>query len=74
MEVSGQLHTPATLPPGKEPRYPLDRNIWKCMHGVCSVYLCLKPEDCQESVLNIKCVFQFSLQVLLETFFIPISI
>jgi hypothetical protein len=28
MEVSGQLHTPAALPPGKEPRrYPLDRRL-----------------------------------------------
>jgi hypothetical protein len=23
--VSGQLHAPAALPPGKEPQYPLDR-------------------------------------------------
>jgi hypothetical protein len=27
MEVSGQLHDPAALPPGKEPRYPLDRRL-----------------------------------------------
>jgi hypothetical protein len=27
MEVSGQLHAPAALPPGKEPRYPLDRRL-----------------------------------------------
>jgi hypothetical protein len=27
MEVNGQLHAPATLPPGKEPRYPLDRRL-----------------------------------------------
>jgi len=27
MEVSGQLHTPTTLPPGKEPWYPLDRRL-----------------------------------------------
>jgi hypothetical protein len=27
MEVSGQLHTLANLPPGKEPRYPLDRRL-----------------------------------------------
>jgi hypothetical protein len=25
--VSGQLHAPAALPPGKEPRYPLDRRL-----------------------------------------------
>jgi hypothetical protein len=25
MEVSGQIHAPAALPPGKEPWYPLDR-------------------------------------------------
>jgi hypothetical protein len=25
MEVSGQFQTPAALPPGKEPQYPLDR-------------------------------------------------
>jgi hypothetical protein len=24
MEVSGQLHTPASLPPGEKPPYPLD--------------------------------------------------
>jgi hypothetical protein len=27
MEVSGQLHAPAALPPGKEPWYPLDRRL-----------------------------------------------
>jgi hypothetical protein len=27
MEVSGQLHAPAALPPGKDPRYTLDRRL-----------------------------------------------
>jgi hypothetical protein len=27
MEVSGQLHTPAALPPGEEPLFPLDRRL-----------------------------------------------
>jgi hypothetical protein len=27
MEVSGQLHAPAALPPGKEPQFPLDRRL-----------------------------------------------
>jgi hypothetical protein len=27
MEVSGQLHTSAALPPGKRPLYPLDRRL-----------------------------------------------
>jgi hypothetical protein len=27
MEVSGQLHAPAALPPGKSPRYLLDRRL-----------------------------------------------
>jgi hypothetical protein len=27
MEVSGQLYAPAALPPGKIPRYPLDRRL-----------------------------------------------
>jgi hypothetical protein len=27
MEVSGQLHNPAALPPGKEPLYPLERRL-----------------------------------------------
>jgi len=27
MEVSGQLHAPAALPPGKRPWYPLDRRL-----------------------------------------------
>jgi hypothetical protein len=27
MEVSGQLHAPATLLPGKKPRHPLDRRL-----------------------------------------------
>jgi hypothetical protein len=27
LEVSGQLHSPAALPPGKSPRYPLDRRL-----------------------------------------------
>jgi len=37
MEVSGQLHDPATFPQGKSPWYPLDRKLdgpqsW-CGHG-----------------------------------------
>jgi hypothetical protein len=27
MEVSGQLHAPAALPPGKEPLVPIDRRL-----------------------------------------------
>jgi hypothetical protein len=27
LEVSGELHAPAALPPGEEPRYPLDRRL-----------------------------------------------
>jgi hypothetical protein len=27
MEVSGQLHAPTALPPGKEPPYPLDKRL-----------------------------------------------
>jgi hypothetical protein len=27
LEVCGELHAPAALPPGKEPRYPLDRRL-----------------------------------------------
>jgi hypothetical protein len=27
MEVSGQLHDPAALSPGKSPQYPLDRRL-----------------------------------------------
>jgi hypothetical protein len=27
MEVSGQIHVPAALPPGKSPCYPLDRRV-----------------------------------------------
>jgi hypothetical protein len=27
MEVNGQLHAPAALPPGKDPWYPLDRRL-----------------------------------------------
>jgi hypothetical protein len=27
MEVSGQLHAPAALPPGKETLYPLDMRL-----------------------------------------------
>jgi hypothetical protein len=27
VEVSGQFHAPAALPPGKELRYPLDRRL-----------------------------------------------
>jgi hypothetical protein len=26
-EVSGQIHAPAALPSGKEPRFPLDRRL-----------------------------------------------
>jgi hypothetical protein len=27
MELSGELHTPAALPPGKSPWYPLERRL-----------------------------------------------
>jgi len=43
MEVSGQLFAPAALPPGKEPRYPLDRRLggpqvkhFKTMMDLCN--------------------------------------
>jgi hypothetical protein len=37
MEVNGQLHTPATLVPGKDPRYPLNRRLGgsQCRSGRC---------------------------------------
>jgi len=34
MEVSGELHVTAALPPGKEPRYLLDRRV--CGPQSCS--------------------------------------
>jgi hypothetical protein len=35
MEVSGQLHAPASLPPGNSPWYPLDRRLGRtqCRSG-----------------------------------------
>jgi hypothetical protein len=35
MEVCGQLHALAALPPGKEPWYPLDKRLsgHKCLSG-----------------------------------------
>jgi hypothetical protein len=33
-DVSGQLHAPATLPPGKETRYPLDRRLGGPQNGL----------------------------------------
>jgi len=37
MEVSGQVYDPATLPPGKNSRYPLDRRLGRpqvlCVRG-----------------------------------------
>jgi hypothetical protein len=32
MEVCGQLHTPATLPPGKASQYPLERRLGGPQH------------------------------------------
>jgi hypothetical protein len=40
MEVSGQLHTSAALPPRKEPQYPLDRRLW----GPQSQYGCFRVD------------------------------
>jgi hypothetical protein len=39
MEVSGQLHTPAALPPGKEPLVPLDRRLGgpQSRSGLCGL-------------------------------------
>jgi hypothetical protein len=34
MEVSGQLCTPTTLPPGKEFQYPLDRRLGRIPDAV----------------------------------------
>jgi hypothetical protein len=39
MEVSGQLHVPAALPPGRSPRYPLDRRLGGLQNrsGCCGI-------------------------------------
>jgi hypothetical protein len=48
MEVRGQLHTPAALLPGEDPRYPREndvKDIWVGMDGekqICDPLLCLK--------------------------------
>jgi hypothetical protein len=34
MEVSGQLHGPPALPPGKEPWYPLDKRLYGAQNRV----------------------------------------
>jgi hypothetical protein len=49
VEVSGQLHAPDALPPGKEPWYPLDRRLSgrQSRSGRCGEE---KNLDCQESI------------------------
>jgi hypothetical protein len=34
MKESGQLYAPAALPPGKQPRYPLDRRLYNTVQSV----------------------------------------
>jgi hypothetical protein len=49
MEVSGQLHVPATLPPGNNPRYQLDRILVGFRADVDAVVKRKIPILCQES-------------------------
>jgi hypothetical protein len=35
--VSGQFHSRVALPPGKSPRYPLDRRLGETRSGLCTV-------------------------------------
>jgi len=54
MEVSGQFHAPAVLPPGKVPRYSLDMSLGgpQCRSGHCLLV----------QVLDIISLFHFTLQ------------
>jgi hypothetical protein len=42
MEVSGQLHAQAALPPGKSPWYPLDRRLGGPQSRECARDVCVK--------------------------------
>jgi hypothetical protein len=48
MEVSGQLHTPPALPPGKSPWYPLGRRL-SGLTGLDSVVRRKIPSPCRDS-------------------------
>jgi hypothetical protein len=54
MEMSGQLHDMATLPLGKQPRYPLVRRLG----GPQSWTGCSSKEIRSLSLLGIESVFQ----------------
>jgi hypothetical protein len=50
MEVSGQLHVPAALPPGKEPPVPIGYATgWVPGGSVDKVAKRIIPNSCQES-------------------------
>jgi hypothetical protein len=52
MEVSGQLHAPAALPPGKEPMVPIGGWVGT-RAGLDAVVKRKSPSFCQGSTLNI---------------------
>jgi hypothetical protein len=50
MEVSGQLHAPAALPPGKEPLVPIMIGVWVGPRAVLDMVVKRKiPSPCWES-------------------------
>jgi hypothetical protein len=49
MEVSGQLKAPAASPPGKAPRYSLDRRLWRTPKLVWMMWKREQPYPCWES-------------------------
>jgi hypothetical protein len=55
--VSGQLHAPAALPPGKEPWYPLDRRLGG---NIILVYVCtfqnMESTDKQHAIILSGCI------------------
>jgi hypothetical protein len=52
MEVSGHLHAPAALPPGKNPQYPLDRRLGGSRASIDEVAKRKIPSPCRESNPN----------------------
>jgi hypothetical protein len=47
MEVSGQLHAPVALPPGKEPLVPLGYEV---KEGVTFTYMCFMEVKVKDKV------------------------
>jgi hypothetical protein len=61
MEVSGQLHAPAALPPGKEPLVPIgeEGNYWSIIRGSSEIMVRVPIKSQEREGISEQCLQKY---------------